>query len=566
MNPGDDDQRPFAVTTLQGDLGARAGRVQLVALGPDESLIAVDLPAEGSLTIGRGGSSDVELPDRRVSRQHARLHVEAGPSFYVEDLGSANGTQVGRERLASGQRVPLQLGEAIFLGATIALIQPARETERTAPVLPAEGWRQRLAEACAGEPTASAPFSVLLVEVLDGFAADRIPALAAAHLGPGHLFAGLDGTQYAAIGADVSSFEAAMARLAPAVVSGRADHPGDGRTPEALLVHARAAADAACARIPSDQPLIFCDPRMRRVYELARRAAAGMVNVLILGETGVGKDVMARAIHRASPRGAKSFQRVECAALTEALAESELFGHERGAFTGALAAKAGLIEAADGGTVFLDEVGELPPRLQAKLLHVLETRQTTRVGAIKGRTVDVRFIAATNRELEDDVARGLFRKDLYYRLNGFSLSIPPLRERPAEILPLARAMLRETCRQLGRLELPTLSPTSVAALLAHDWPGNVRELRNVVERSALLCEDGVILPEHLPFRAGEAIERPPASRESASDEQRRIEEALAACGGNQSRAARMLGIARSTLVLRLDHFGITRPRKNAGDS
>jgi transcriptional regulator with PAS, ATPase and Fis domain len=311
----------------------------------------------------------------------------------------------------------------------------------------------------------------------------------------------------------------------------------------------------------------FCDPGIRRVFELARYAAAGLVNVLVLGETGVGKDLMARTIHRLSPRADRPFQRIECAALSETLADSELFGHERGAFTGAVCAKPGLLELADGGTVFLDEVGELSPRLQAKLLHVLEQRQITRVGATKGRACDIRFVAATNRDLERDVARGLFRKDLYYRLNGFSLCVPPLRERKSELLPLSRVLLRGLCRQLGRTTSLGLSPDAVQRLERHTWPGNVRELRNVLERAVLTCRSECLGADDLVFDsrgedgAAEAAVASPRVPPSHQEERARIEAALAACGGNQTRAARMLGIARSTLCVRLEVLGVARPRK-----
>jgi two-component system response regulator AtoC len=561
------DARIATNTTIDGDLGPRGGRVQLVALGADESLITCELPGDGSVTIGRGEGADLELPDLRVSRQHARVHVGPGPSFAVEDLGSVNGTRIGRERLPPGQRVSIRVGEAIFIGSTIALVQSTAAALRPARLLPRERSEVQLAEACASLVRTARPFALVLVEVLDGFQCERTSETAARLLPADAVFA-RDGVPYAVLVADGSpAFEEAMAGLGPAIATGRADFPRDAPTVEGLLAKARGALEAACMAVPVGEQVVFSDHRMRRLYELARRAAVGLVSVLVLGETGVGKDVMARAIHAASPRRAQPFQRVDCAALTEALAESELFGHERGAFTGALTAKPGLIESAEGGTVFLDEVGELPPRLQAKLLHVLESKQSTRVGAIKGRGVDVRFIAATNRDLEDDVARGLFRKDLYYRINGFLLSIPPLRERPGEILPLARAMLREACRQLGRDRVPAFAAASVQLLEGHDWPGNVRELRNVIERSLLLCDGDRIVPEHLPFEddLADTLESPAAvdASEMPNEQRRRIVEALAACGGNQVRAAKMLGIARSTLVVRLDAFGITRPRKKA---
>jgi len=301
---------------------------------------------------------------------------------------------------------------------------------------------------------------------------------------------------------------------------------------------------------------------MRRVHELAERAAAGTINVLITGETGVGKELLAETVHRASPRRGGPYVCLNCAALSETLLESELFGHERGAFTGAVQAKPGLLETAAKGTLFLDEVGELPLSTQAKLLRVLETREVARLGSVRPHRIDVRFIAATNRDLEKEVARGAFRADLYYRLNGITLTIPPLRSRLEEIRPLAETFLRQICRDLGR-QPPLLPPASIAHLEAYGWPGNIRELKNVIERAVLLCEGAMLEPQHMP------LERPLTESQklttSASNlvqtEKDRIIEALAACAGNQSRAAKMLGIPRRTFVTKLDAYNIPRPKK-----
>jgi DNA-binding NtrC family response regulator len=304
---------------------------------------------------------------------------------------------------------------------------------------------------------------------------------------------------------------------------------------------------------------------MRRVHELAERAAAGTINVLIAGETGVGKELLAEMVHRASPRRGGPYVCLNCAALSETLLESELFGHERGAFTGAVQAKPGLLETAARGTLFLDEVGELPLATQAKLLRVLETREVARLGSVKPRRIDVRFIAATNRDLEKEVARGAFRADLYYRLNGITLTIPPLRVRLEEIRPLAETFLRQICRDLGRPP-PLLPPATVEHLEMYAWPGNIRELKNVIERAVLLCEGAMLEPQHMP------LERPLTESQklvtsgaggAAQSERERIIEALAACAGNQSRAAQMLGIPRRTFVTKLDAYKIPRPKKSA---
>jgi two-component system, NtrC family, response regulator AtoC len=351
-----------------------------------------------------------------------------------------------------------------------------------------------------------------------------------------------------------------------------------------LLVRRTDACDApkaakSAARILAVSPRIVFQPAMEQLFALVERLARGSINVLILGETGVGKEIVAEAIHCASPRNGAPLVRINCAALADSLLESELFGHERGAFTGAVMAKAGLIEAADGGTVFLDEVGELPAPLQAKLLRVIEAREVTRVGSVRARRVDVRFVSATNRNLDRAVANGTFRADLLYRLNGTSIEVPPLRERPLEILPMANLFIARVSAQLLASQAPTLSEPAIQLLLAHGWPGNVRELRNVVERAVLLCSGTSIEAEHLALR--EAPAAPSASEPRASSsfpppaqgatretlappvppaERDRIAGALQMCAGNQSRAAAFLGISRRTLVRKIAQLGLPRPR------
>ena len=320
--------------------------------------------------------------------------------------------------------------------------------------------------------------------------------------------------------------------------------------------------------------VVVRDPAMRAVYDQAARAARASISVLLLGETGVGKEVLARAIHAFSPRAAGPFMGINCAALAESLLESELFGHEKGAFTGAVAQRAGLFEAANGGTVFLDEVGEMPLATQSKLLRVLEERVVVRLGSTRPRPIDVRFVSATNRDVERESGDGRFRSDLYFRLAGIALTIPPLRERPAELEVLARGFVASACRELDRAAPLTISSRALELLRRHAWPGNVRELRNVIGRAAVLCAGNEILPEHLP----PAFERPPTpprpeapvaapgggadlQGEIRSLERARIIEALDSCAGNQSKAAERLGISRRTLVSRIAEFGLPRPRK-----
>jgi two-component system, NtrC family, response regulator AtoC len=250
-------------------------------------------------------------------------------------------------------------------------------------------------------------------------------------------------------------------------------------------------------------------PAMREMVALAERAARSPINVLLAGPTGAGKELVARTIHRLSPRAACPFVALNCAGLPETLVESELFGHERGAFTGALTARTGLLEAAKGGTVFLDEIGEMPPAAQAKLLRVTETREVLPVGGLRPRPLDVRFVAATNRDLEAEVGAGRFRADLFYRLAALVITVPALAERRSEILPLARLFLERACA--GRRSPPRLSAAAISFLEEHPWPGNVRELRNVVERALLFCDGDEIALAHL---AGDACAAPPRLKRS----------------------------------------------------
>jgi DNA-binding NtrC family response regulator len=309
------------------------------------------------------------------------------------------------------------------------------------------------------------------------------------------------------------------------------------------------------------------DPTPDGATPVVRDVARTGVNVLIHGETGVGKDVLASTIHALSGR-AGALVRINCAALTESLFESELFGHEKGSFTGAAVPKAGLIEAADHGTVFLDEIGELSAANQAKLLRVVEQREVLRLGATRPRALDVRFVSATNRDLQVEVEAGRFRGDLLFRLDGVELVIPPLRERRALIGPLAERFLARARDDAGRPGL-ALAPDAIAALEAHPWPGNVRELKAVIERSVLLCRADRIERRQLAFprRAPVVGAAPPvvgAAPGELGDRQRaerdRIVRTLEACAGNQTRAAKQLGMSRSTLVTKLALYRIPRPR------
>ncbi|MGC8794412.1 MAG: sigma-54-dependent transcriptional regulator [Bryobacteraceae bacterium] len=312
------------------------------------------------------------------------------------------------------------------------------------------------------------------------------------------------------------------------------EHPGLGRPPA----------------LPCPE-LIVHDPAMREVVELARKVAPTNATVLLLGESGTGKELLARCIHANSRRASATFLALNCAALAPTLIESALFGHEKGAFTGAIAQHQGVFERAHGGTLFLDEIGELDGGSQAKLLRVLQDRTFERLGGTRPIQVDVRLIAATNRDLKKLVEEGNFREDLYYRLNAFPLEIPPLKQRPADILPLARHFLARAAHSLGKPQLE-LDETACQALLAYSWPGNVRELENMMERVAILCE-GKVRAEDLPLPKTTAGARPVRWKEI---EKEAILQALRRNAGNRTKTAQELGISLRTLQYRLKEYGI----------
>jgi two-component system, NtrC family, response regulator AtoC len=455
------------------------------------------LPPSGSVSIGRSAENDIRINHASVSRRHAVLHLD--PPLRIEDLGGTNAITVRASRADQAR----------------ALVEPGKT----------EDMRQ---------------VSMQAIEIAPGDCITLGSALI-------------------------------VVRLAEAALSAPPDGRGRPSAP------------------PDGGDLVVRDPAMRALYEQAYLAAPGLISVLLLGETGTGKEVLARVIHRRSPaaRARGPFLGLNCAALSESLLESELFGHEKGAFTGALQAKPGLFESADGGTVFLDEVGELPKVTQAKLLRVLEERQVLRVGGRVPRSIDVRFLSATHRDLEAEVARGEFRQDLYFRLNGVTLTIPPLRERALDIAPLVQLFATKASQSFERPHVPAVSAEALSLLERYRWPGNIRELRNVIERAVMLCTGDVLLPEHLPAKmttsgappppaggaAAPSSEPPepaaprraeasaPPVHQAEQSEKQRIIEALEKCVGNQTYAAKLLGISRRTLVSRLQEYGLPRPRK-----
>lgn len=301
--------------------------------------------------------------------------------------------------------------------------------------------------------------------------------------------------------------------------------------------------------------LIGQSPAMKRIYELVEMVAPTDATVLITGESGSGKEVVARAIHAASPRRHMPFMVIHCGALTETLLESELFGHERGAFTGAQARRKGKFEAADGGTVFLDEIGDISLKTQTDLLRVLQEKEIVRVGATQPTKVDFRCVTATNRDLEAMVKEGTFRFDLFYRLNVVRISVPPLRERREDIPLLAEALLKKHAVAMNR-PVPRISPEAVDLLLSYDWPGNVRELENALERALVIGRGSEIQPSSLPFQPSSTA--PVTGRRLEDVVRAHIEHVLDETGWNLTHAARILEIDRSTLYSKIKSYGLKR--------
>ncbi|MBP1713907.1 MAG: two component, sigma-54 specific, transcriptional regulator, Fis family [Deltaproteobacteria bacterium] len=299
--------------------------------------------------------------------------------------------------------------------------------------------------------------------------------------------------------------------------------------------------------------MIFLGEKMQKVQRLVKEVALTPASVLISGPSGTGKELVARIVHQLSPRKEKPFVAVHCAALAETLLESELFGHERGAFTGAVNARKGRFELADGGTIFLDEIGDLPPAVQVKLLRVLQEREFERVGGTKTLAVDVRVVSATNKDLKSEVDSRRFREDLFYRLNVFPIHLPPLAERPEAILPLAEYFANKFSVSFGK-KFSGFTPSAQAALQGYGWPGNIRELQNVIERAVILSS-GEIDAHHLNLELSEdGVPTPDGLLRNL--ERETIQKVLSEVGGNRKRAAQVLGISLRTLQYRIKEYGL----------
>ena len=569
-----------------GDRDQTPGTAYLLVVENDSSSI-VHLPRTGAIVIGRAPEAEVRVQHASVSRRHATIRIDDGV-LRIADLGSHNGTRVNGEPVAESRT--LASGDVASVGDVMLVVHFSKPAEIARPAYQETGWRRRLVEELERAITFKRTLAVVAV-----LASDRAAFTAlAGHVRLIDVVGHGDDGQALLLLPEVDRDQARAIALAAVTAAsavaptraGLAVCPHDAVDADTLLLAARTAArraefgavaDAAetMTKIElGDRRVMIADPAMVRVFALLERLAASELPVLVTGETGVGKENAAYAVHHWSRR-AGPFIAVNCAAIgPESLVESELFGHDKGAFTGATSAKAGLFESAGGGTVFLDEAGELPLSVQAKLLRALETRRITRLGESKERAIDVRLVAATNRSLEAEVAAGKFRQDLYFRLSGATVILPPLRDRQCEVALLARTFLAEACARSGRPAM-TITPAAMQVLLTHSWPGNVRELKNTMEYVMAAAPDQTIEPYDLPERLGGSggthapvlvhseplfLEGTPVFRpindEIKELERRRMAEALASSGGVKTRAAQLIDMPIRTFTLKLKQYGL----------
>nr|WP_083423170.1 sigma 54-interacting transcriptional regulator [Stigmatella aurantiaca] len=575
--------RPLAAGPSPGE----DERASLLVL-EGESSFRFPLPTSGVVLIGRDAEASLRLRDDSVSRRHARLALQGG-EVRIIDLGSHNGTLVNGQRVEGARR--LASGDVVTLGTVVAVLRTSTRAAATGHTLEPDALMERLRGEVERSLRYGRPLAVLSLalpepgthrEAVDSVCATELhSAEAAGWMDAGHLLLLLPEVSGDAGEEDLGERVEALSVACPGARLGYAVCPTDGCDADTLVAAARAASDGAppgLLRAASDsatrlslgeRSLLLADPAMVHLYSLIRRLAASELPVLVNGETGVGKENAAFAVHHWSRRSTGPFITLNCAAIPEGLVESELFGHDKGAFTGAAAPRTGLLESAHGGTVFLDEVGELPLPVQAKLLRVLETKRITRLGEARERSLDIRIVAATHRNLEADAQDGRFRQDLYFRLGAATVLLPPLRERPREISLLARAFLAQACQALGRREM-MLSADTLRVLSHYRWPGNVRELRNLMDFAAAAGTGDVLEPHHLPTRVtgtpatGAPAGAPPApaprkplSEELRELERRRMEEALQEAEGVQSHAAALIGMPIRTFRFKMRQFGLT---------
>ena len=547
-----------------------APRAFLVITIDDGGSRVVDVPEGVDVTFGRSRGATITLDSEKVSRMHARVR-RTGDVIEVEDLGSRNGTRVNGDKIEGPRK--LVTGDEISVGPILAVVGVTSGLRRSSAIADVAAGEARLAAEVDRSVRYHRPVTVAMLRIANDAILDQIERA----IRPMDLIAEDAGDDYLVILPELGREDgaAAVQRLVdfaraantPATAA-TALCPDDGTTVETLISVLRTGR-VPRVPVPKGTPIVL-DPAMQRVYTLVQRIADTSMTVLILGETGVGKELVCEAIHLQSSRRERPLIKLNCAALPESLLESELFGYERGAFTGADKRKVGFFEAADGGTLFLDEIGDMPLALQAKLLRVLERKVITRVGGTSEVATDARLIAATHRNLDNDVRAGRFRQDLLFRIGGFTIAVPPLRDRPAEILPLAEHFVRTAAAEQARVP-PTLSDDARDALAGYAWPGNVRELRNALERALVLATDTITAAD-LPERLHDASHRVRPATPSGADVRGQLAEvergaivaALEAESGNQTRAARRLGLSRRALIYKMEKYGLKPPPNREG--
>ncbi|HTN87436.1 MAG TPA: sigma 54-interacting transcriptional regulator [Sorangium sp.] len=587
--------------------------------GVQSALLAPDAP----VTIGRTAPASLRIEDPTLSREHARFSLAAG-RVRVEDLGSRNGTRIAGRRVKEAE---LEIGDEVVLGGVLVRIEALGTAGGPLGIEGEDRLRRHIDEELARAEQFRRPFALLFVR-----AEQAVPAgpdhrlwleVLRARLRPVDRIAlyGQDAAQVLLpeTGADEAG-SMARAIAAPAeqgvcLLVGGAVHPDAGSTAEELVERARDAARRTSRAQPVELVAssswavertgggaLIAGAAMSGLLATIERVAASRIPVVLHGETGTGKEVLARLIHDWGSRKARRMVRVNCGAIPKDLVESTLFGHERGAFTGAQQQQKGVFEDANGGTVFLDEIGELPPAAQAALLRVLETGSFSRVGSPREIETDVRIVAATHRDLEAMSESGAFRADLYYRLGGVVIDIPPLRERKDEIEPLAWRFLRMANQANGR-HVQGIAREAMELLQLYNWPGNVRELRNAMERAVVVTRAALVQPEDLPapVRAARAQGEGASEPARASDPERTypegavgapppspppslppstqpseledtpvrgkvqqyeakiLRDTLEAAGWSRTEAAKRLGIPVRTLSYRMKVLGVTKP-------
>lgn len=596
-NSGDQTERtsPEEAAELRQSPFARV----TVLLYQRDGATTVYLRAGVPVVIGRDAAADVCLDDRSLSRKHASFLLSEDGSVTIEDLGSTNGTWVGGRRVT---KQTIAFGAEAAFGSVIASVHTTTRADGgSSSILGHEQLRMVLDAELVRARFFGRPLGFALMRPLgnDGAPPRKWIPLIQQRLRPVDQVAVYGRDTLELVIPEMDEAQAQRFLLAvidgigsPGLVCGVASSPVSGRSADELVEAARNAmlrADSTTrvVSIPAEGAagvrssvasrsggILTENPAMRAAIQTLERAAKSTIPVLLIGETGSGKEVLARHLHQASNRRDAPMISVNCGAIPETLVESTLFGHERGAFTGASQQQNGVFAAASGGIVFLDEVGELPAAAQAALLRVLETKKIVRVGSTKELSVDVRIVAATHRDLTAMVRDGRFRQDLLYRLNALVVTVPSLRERPEDIAPLSRRLLAEATAETGA-PIDDIEPDALALLRRYRWPGNVRELKNAIERALVLADGRTIRVEDLPMDlvaagcpdASDEAGTPIAEVGENEDFRTRVDrfeaeilsEALRRADWNQRVAARRLGLPLRTLVYKIRVLNLRRP-------